>query len=274
MATRNKARAATASAAVAPAAATPAVTVLANLPPTLRAELIAELNSVEQNYREGRWKPAELDGGRLSEVVYSILKGRVDGAMPASTLPVANFPQLCRNLEGATGFPQSIRITIPRMLIALYELRNNRGVGHVSGEVDSNHMDATVVLAMSKWLVADVVRFFHNVDTKTATDLVDALIERDTPLVWEVNGSKRVLNTGLSLKNRTLLLLHATPGPVAEATVRGWVEAKNPTQYRRGIIEKAHAEKLVEYDQAARTVTLSPTGRDYVESNLAAWVLR
>ena len=140
--------------------------------------------------------------------------------------------------------------------------------------MDPNHMDATVVLAMSKWLVADVVRFFHNVDTKTATDLVDALIERDTPLVWEVNGGKRVLNTGLSLKNKSLLLLHATPGPVAEATLRGWVEAKNPTSYRRDIIERAHAEKLVEYDATARTVTLSPRGRDYVEGNLAAWVPR
>lgn len=29
-----------------------------------------------------------------------------------------------------------------------------------------------------------------------------------------------------------------------------------------------HREKLVEYDANARTVTLSPTGMDYVEGNL------
>ena len=276
MAPQRRARVASPIAApAAPVSATPsAVSVLANLPTTLRAELIAELNGVERNYREGRWKPAELDGGRLCEVVYSILKGQVDGAMPVSTLPVTNFPQLCRDLEKATGCPQSIRITIPRMLIALYELRNNRGVGHVSGEVDPNHMDAFVVLAMSKWLVADVVRFFHHVDTATATALVEALLERDTPLVWEVNGTKRVLNTALGLKDRTLLLLHATPGTVTEATIRTWVEAKNATQYRRDIIERAHGEKLIEYDATTRTLTLSPTGRDYVERNLAAWILR
>lgn len=263
-------------AAAAPAAAPVATTasVLANLPPTLRQELISELNGVEQNYREARWKPAELDGGRLCEVVYSILKGHVDGKMPARASKPANFPQKCRDLEQAAGFPQSVRITIPRMLIALYELRNNRGVGHVGGEVDPNHMDATAVLAMSKWLVADVVRLFHNVDPKTATDLVDALIERDTPLVWEVNGRKRVLHTALSLRDRTLLLLHATPGAVPEATIRAWVEAKNPTQYRRDIIERLHREKLVDYDGTARTVTLSPLGRDYVEGRLATWILR
>jgi hypothetical protein len=251
-----------------------AATVLGNLPPTLRQELVTELTGVEQNYREGRWKPAELDGGRLCEVVYSILKGHVDGKMPASASKPANFPQKCRDFEQAAGFPQSVRITIPRMLTALYELRNNRGVGHVGGEVDPNHMDATVVLAMSKWLVADVVRLFHNVDTKTATDLVDALVERDTPLVWEVNGSKRVLHTALSMRDRTLLLLHATPGAVTEGTIRSWVEAKNPTQYRRDVIVRLHRDKLAEYDTTARTVTLSPTGRDYVEGKLATWVLR
>jgi hypothetical protein len=273
MATNNRAYAAVAAVPNGPWTPTAAL-VLANLPSTLRAELIAELNGVEQNYREGRWKPAELDGGRLCEVVYSVLRGHVDGKLPSSTLRVSNLPQLCRDLEKATGVPQSVRITIPRMLIALYELRNNRGVGHVTGEVNPNHMDATVVVAMSKWLVADVVRIFHNVDTKTATDLVDALIERDTPLVWEVNGNKRVLHTTLSGRDKTLLLLHATPGAVAEATLRGWVEAKNATQYRKDIIERLHRGKLVEYDGAARTVTLSPTGRRYVETSLAEWVLR
>lgn len=273
MATKRRKAPAPTPAPAAPAALS-AASVLANLPPELRAELLTELIGVEQSYREGRWKPAELDGGRLCEVVYSILKGHVDGRMPVATLKVSNFPQLCKDLESAKGFPQSIRITIPRMLIALYELRNNRGVGHVSGEVNPNHMDATVVLAMSKWLVADVVRFFHNVDTETATELVDALIERDTPLVWEVNGTKRVLHTGLSSRDKTLLLLHATPRAVAEVTLRGWIEAKNTTQYRSDIIERLHREKLVEYDSTARTVTLSPTGRRYVETSLAKWVLR
>ena len=102
--------------------------------------------------------------------------------------------------------------------------------------------------------------------------LGDGLIERDTPVVWEVNGSQ--LHTGLSLRDKTLVLLHATPGAGSEATVRGWVEAKNAMQHRQTIMERLHREKLVEYDGTARTVTLSRRGRDYVEGRLAAWVLR
>src|SRR2546423_9437344 len=103
----------------------------------------------------------------------------------------------CQKLEAETEkkiVPRSIRIQIPRMLVALFEIRNNRNVGHVGGDVDPNHMDAVCVLQMSKWIVAELVRVFHNVDVDTATEIVDTLVERETPLIWEVNGLKRVLH--------------------------------------------------------------------------------
>jgi hypothetical protein len=246
--------------------------VLANLPPGLRADLIAELNGVERNYREHRWKPAELDGGRLCEVVYSILKGHVDSNMPVAASKPNNFVDSCAALAKATGFPHSVRITVPRVLVALYDLRNNRNVGHVGGEVDPNQMDATVVLAMAKWLVAEIVRLFHSVDTATATAFVEALIERETPLVWEVDGARRVLNPALTMKDRSLLLLHGVPGAVPEATLRAWTEAKNSTDFRRNVLKTSHAAKLIEYNQGNGMVTLSPAGRDYVEQRLGKWV--
>ena len=43
------------------------------------------------------------------------------------------------------------------MIVALYEIRNDRGVGHTGGDVDPNHMDASMVLAGAKWLVAELV---------------------------------------------------------------------------------------------------------------------
>ena len=43
-----------------------------------------EFNKILRNFRERRWEPAELDGGKLCEIVYSILRGHVDGSFPAS----------------------------------------------------------------------------------------------------------------------------------------------------------------------------------------------
>src|SRR5438093_5159574 len=97
------------------------------LPATLRDELIAAFNLIVKNYRERRWEPAELNGGKLCEVVYSILKGYAAGVYPARAAKPRNMVLACQNLETeAAAAPRSIRIQIRRMLIALYEIRNNR----------------------------------------------------------------------------------------------------------------------------------------------------
>src|SRR5215468_4374727 len=110
--------------------------VLANLPSGLRTELVQALNKITTNFREGRWEPAELNGGKLSEVVYSIIRGHADGAMPARSLGPRDMVVACRQLEQEKQLPRSLRIQVPRMLVALYEIRNNRGVGHAGGDVN------------------------------------------------------------------------------------------------------------------------------------------
>jgi hypothetical protein len=161
-----------------------------------------------------------------------------------------------------------VRITIPRVLVALYEIRNNRGVGHVGGDVDPNHMDATFVQAAARWVVAELVRLFHEVDTPTATSLVDALVERAVPGIWSVGGIKRVLATNLSMKEKTLLLLYGSTVPVAERDLVTWVEHSNASVYRRDVLMPAHKARLLEYDRASGLIHLSPLGSSWVEGHL------
>jgi hypothetical protein len=129
-------------------------------------------------------------------------------------------------------------------------------------------MDAVCVLQMAKWIVAELVRVLHNVDTDTATDIVDTLVERETPLIWEVNGRKRVLNTSLKMKPKTFLLLYASNGAVSERDLVSWLEHSNAGVYRRDILRPAHKARYVEYDQDAGTVQLSPLGVAHVEDEL------
>ena len=48
---------------------------LSAVPSGLRLPLIAEYQSIVQNFLERRWLPSELSGGRFSEIVYTILDG-------------------------------------------------------------------------------------------------------------------------------------------------------------------------------------------------------
>jgi hypothetical protein len=79
---------------------------------------------------------------------------------------------------------RSARILLPRMMIGLYDIRNNRGVGHAGADVDPNHMDATAVLYTAKWLMAELVRLLRTLSTEEATAIVDGLIEREVAWVW------------------------------------------------------------------------------------------
>lgn len=254
------------------AASTPAI--LGGLPDALRDELIKELNKIEMNFREGRWEPAELDGGRLCEIVYCIVKGHLDGRMPPRSYKPPQLVQAIQRLEKAPAKagPRSMRVTIPRVLLGILDIRNDRNVGHVGGEVPSNRMDATYVVGGAKWLVAELIRIFHQVDTVTAAQFVDALVERDTPAVWNVAGTRRVLAPGLSMREKMLLFLHSTPGPVLDTSLRTWTEYSNLSVFREKVLQPAHDENLVHYDRKTRLVYLSPIGSRYVETRLQAWI--
>lgn len=241
---------------------------LAQLPPELRSDLVASFGEIVRNFAEGRWEPAELNGGKLCEVVYSICKGLADGAMPQRATKPRNMVSACQALEQHTNVPRSIRVQIPRMLVALYEVRNNRNVGHVGGDVDPNHMDALCVLQISKWTVAELVRVLHQLPVDEAADLVEALVEREVPLVWKVGNKKRVLDPAMSMKDKTLLFLHGSAGQVAEADLVAWTEHSNSAVFRRDILRRAHKAKLLEYDPDAKTALISPIGVAYVEKEL------
>jgi hypothetical protein len=184
------------------------------IPNTLRDDLINAFNEVARNFRERRWEPSELNGGKLCEVAYTILRGHVDGTYPARSSKPTNMVDACRTFEKANPalFPRSVRVQIPRILLVLYEIRKNRGVGHVGGDVDPNCMDATAVLAMSKWILAELVRLFHGVDTTVAESAIEQLTERTLQLVWKVESELRVLATAMTMKQKSMLLLYQTGG--------------------------------------------------------------
>ena len=69
--------------------------------------MLAAFNEIERNYRERRWEPSELNGGKLCEIVHTILRGFVDGKYPAHSVKPINMVDACRVFEkvDAARFP-------------------------------------------------------------------------------------------------------------------------------------------------------------------------
>jgi hypothetical protein len=236
-----------------------------SLPTGLRDDLLNAYNEIVKNFAERRWEPAELNGGKLSEAVYTVIRGFADGAFELRSKKPRNMVDACKDMEKESTQPRSVKIHIPRMIVALYEIRNNRGVGHAGGDVDPNEMDATAVLYMSKWLVAELVRVLHTLTTTEASEIVEALIERQLALVWSSGDKRRVLRPGLTWKKNTLLLLLSETGEVAEADLFRWIEHKSLAVFRRDVLRPGHKERLWEYDDATRTIHLLIPGVEAAE---------
>lgn len=235
-------------------------TAFAALPSTLGQDLLDAYAEIITNYAEHRWEPAELNGGKLCEAVYSIVEGCLSGTYPARASKPRNMPAACLALENAyPKAPRSPRIQIPRMIVALYEIRNNRGVGHAGGDVNPNQMDATAVLYMSKWLMAELVRLLHGLTTDQASEVVEALVEREISLVWKWGEKRRVLRTGLTLKQQVLLLLAGvTEAP--EKELARWLEHKRADNLRNKVLRPMHTDRLIDYDETTRAIRLLPPG--------------
>lgn len=238
---------------------------LQTLPPGLRKDLIDAFNEIVRNYRERRWEPAELNGGKLCEAAYTIVRGRIDGTYSSRSSKPRDLLQACRNLEQESWHERPVKVQIPRMITALYEIRNNRGVGHAGGDVNPNHMDATAVLYMSKWLLAEIIRILHTISTDEATELVDLLVERNVTLVWSYGDMKRVLEPRLTWKQKMLLLLVSEPGDVKEADLLRWIEHANPARFRRDVLRPAHRAKLIDFDEKTGLIKLLPPGVEQAE---------
>lgn len=247
---------------------------LAGLPDSLRAELIDSFRNITRNFIERRWEPSELNGGKFAEVVITVIEGAIGGSFPARSKKPLRMADACRALENkpATPLPgdKSLRVHIPRALVYLYDIRNQRGVGHVGGDVDPNALDASAVVAMASWVMAELVRIFHGVTTQEAQDTVDALVERKTPLIWEVElgGIKRVLDPRMIGRDQVLVLLHHSAGWVKVVDLCRWVEQKNITQFRDKVLSILHKARLIEFDATGDRTKISPLGAADVETRL------
>jgi hypothetical protein len=154
------------------------------------------------------------------------------------------------------------------VLTALYEIRNNRGVGHVGGDVDPNFLDATAVYAMASWTLAELVRIFHGVTTKQAQETVDVLVEHKHPLIWSIEGVNRVLDPAMKRADQALLLLHARRTWLSEEELVSSVEYSDVNMFRRNVLKPLHKKRCIEYDEQAHRAHISPKGSEEVEARI------
>ncbi|HEY0298618.1 MAG TPA: hypothetical protein VGB84_05295 [Arachidicoccus sp.] len=164
---------------------------------------------------------------------------------------------------------ESLRILIPRAILLIYTLRNKRGIGHVGGDIEANGIDLSTIIKLSDWIIAELIRMFHNLSFEEAQGIVDSINAKEIPTVWEINGKKRVLRKGLDYKEKILLLLYSDiNNSCAVEDLFEWTEYSNPSLFKSKVLLSMHKDNLIEYDTEIEFAHLSPIGIQYVEKKL------
>jgi hypothetical protein len=66
------------------------------------------------------------------------------------------------------------------------------------------------------------------------------------------------------------MLLLTDTEPVAESDLVRWLEHKSVSDYRKGVLRPMHRDRLIDYDEAKRTIRLLPPGATAAEALVAA----
>ena len=120
-------------------------------------------------------------------------------------------------------------------------------------------MDASAVIAMAKWILAELVRVFHTTSTDDAQRTVDSVAEITLPIIWSDGIVKRVLDTSLKLGQQILVLLSSCPAGATIAKLVDWIEPDDEAYFRRAL-RKLDKGRFIELNEKTQEARILPPG--------------
>jgi len=229
----------------------------ARLDATLVGELLDAHDEVKRNFFLGGLRLSEVEGGRFCEAAFRLLEQITTG----SFLPLGvqiDTDRLINKLRGlAVGsHPDSIRLHIPRALRLVYDIRNSRDAAHLADGIDPNLQDATIVVGVVDWVLAEFIRLYHNVPADEAHRIVDDIVARRAPIIQDFGGALRVLNPNLGASDHCLVLLyHRGRAGATLDELSAWVKPRMRANLRRTLRRLDEEMDLIHLDRATYKIT-------------------
>ncbi len=177
---------------------------------TLVKELLDAHAEAKRNFYLGGLRLSAVEGGRFCEAAFRLLQNITEGKHTPLNKTLPKTDDLIFKLSQLDGskFNDAVRLHIPRSLRLVYDIRNKRDTAHLSDGIDPNLQDATLVVTVIDWVLAEFIRLYHNVPANTASKMVDGIVKRVAPIVQEFNGFLKVLNPKLGVSDHCSVLLY------------------------------------------------------------------
>lgn len=239
-------------------------TLLAAYKEPLVHELLASYRQAKHNFYLGGHRLSAVEGGRFCEAAYRILESVAWGKHTSvgASLDIEKLASRLVSLPGA-HHSKSIRVHIPRALRVVYDIRNNRDAAHLADGIDPNLQDATLVVVILDWVMAELVRLSGGTSPDNARALVEGLVMRKAPVVQDFGDFPKLLNPDLKASDYILVLLYHRGAPgVVYSELLQWVPSSMRRNLRR-TLRGLEAKALVH--QEDKTAWITYAGENSVE---------
>jgi len=168
--------------------------------------------SSTQKFEQGDWETSLSKAGKFIEAVIKMLWVYASKTLPTKQkdFKAGVYAQKIIDQVNNTEISEDgVRIEIPRASIFIYDITSNRGGRHDSDEIAPNEMDASTILPICSWILAELVRFStkKTVEVEEAKKIIDSLIERKYPIFEEIDNRVYVNYKKFKSANECALLI-------------------------------------------------------------------
>ncbi len=176
------------------------------------ARVIEHYEGAVRAYRVSQPGDSLESSGKFSEAVLRTLHHLTTGDIVDRVdvgAEIDRLERLPRDLHD-----ESIRLLIPRALRVLYQVACNRGARHDRVGFDPNQMDATLGVALSSWVLAELVRIALPgvLEPTAAHALVAGIVEPHAPILETVDGLMFLHKKSASAREVVLVRLRGASG--------------------------------------------------------------
>lgn len=212
--------------------------VAAGMPKELADEVLEGYAEAKRRYYLGDHRPTAVEGGRFCEAVTRVLDNETLGKYTplGKTLPSLDEKRLTAFAN--SGHPnESVRRHLPKALYFVYGIRNTRDIAHLGDGIDPNVQDATLVVGMLDWIMAELVRVFHTVPPDEAHAVITDLVTREVPVVEEIDGQP-VCSKELGVADQILVFLYRAgrEGGLDLVELRRQMRHSDPGNLKKAVI--------------------------------------
>lgn len=204
----------------------------AGVPEELVDEFLSSFAEAKRRFHRADLRPSAIEGGRFSEAVFRILQWVTAQAYTPLGKTLPSVDNMIATLQNSQGV-DSVRLHIPRTLRLIYDVRNRRDIAHLADGIDPNLQDASLVIRNMEWVVAELVRLFHDVSPAEAYGVIADLVSKDVPLIQVFDGFPRVLIQLRASDHFLALLYWCGPGGATLEELRKWARPAMRGQIRR-----------------------------------------